>query len=66
MPVEDHDMHDVDYLRARANHLREAAATSHDPEIARAQREVAGDFDTEALHEAVRHSARRARDRRDR
>jgi hypothetical protein len=66
MPVENHDMHDVDYLRARAHHLREAAATSGDPEIARALREVAGDFDKEALREEVRHSARHARDWRDR
>ncbi len=46
-----HDMHDVNYLRARASQLREAAATSRDPEVARALREVAGDFDNEAKRE---------------
>jgi len=50
-------MHDVNYLRARAMHLRAAAATSRDPEIARALREVAGDFDHEAQREVARHSA---------
>lgn len=53
-------MQDVDYLRARAQHLRAAAATSRDPEIARALREVAGDFDSEARREAARHAARHA------
>ncbi len=53
----DHDMGDVGYLRARAHHLRSAAATSRDPEIARALREVAGDFDHEAQREAARHAA---------
>ena len=50
-------MRDVGYLRARAMHLRAAAATSRDPEIARALREIAGDFDNEAQREAARHSA---------
>jgi hypothetical protein len=58
--IDGHEMHDVDYLRARAMHLREAAATSRDPEIARALREVAGDFDSEAQREAARHSAGQA------
>jgi len=35
-PMDDHDMQDVGYLRARAHHLRAAAASSRDPEIARA------------------------------
>ncbi len=61
--MQNHDMNDVDYLRARAQHLRQAAATSRDPEIARALREVAGDFDKEALREEVRYSADRADDR---
>ena len=52
----DHDMHDVGYLRARADYLRAAASTSRDPEIALALREVAGDFDTEAQREETRHS----------
>lgn len=50
-------MHDVDYLRARAVQLRAAAATSRDPEITRALREIAGDFDNEAQREAAQHSA---------
>jgi hypothetical protein len=57
---QDHDMHDVGYLRARADYLRTAASTSRDPEIARALREVAGDFDTEARHEATRQFAGQA------
>ena len=60
--MKDRNMHDVDYLRARAHHLREAAATSRDPEIAQALREVAGDFDKEALREEVRHAAGRSGD----
>jgi hypothetical protein len=60
----DHDMHDVDYLRSRADHLRAAASTSRDPEIARALREVAGDFDTEAQREEARHSTGHADARR--
>lgn len=47
----DGDMHDASYLRARAQHLRAAAATARDPEIARALRQVAGDFDREAAQE---------------
>ena len=48
------EMHDATYLRARAQHLRAAAATAHDPEIARALRQVAGDFDNEASSEEAR------------
>jgi hypothetical protein len=55
-PVDDHDMQDVGYLRARAHHLRAAAASSRDPEIARALREVAGDFDSEAQREEALHA----------
>jgi hypothetical protein len=62
--VHNHDMHDVGYLRARAGYLRAAASTSRDPEIARALREVAGDFDTEAQLEETRHSAGHADERR--
>lgn len=50
------DVHGASYLRARAHHLRVTAATSRDPEIARALREVAGDFDAEAQREEVRHA----------
>jgi hypothetical protein len=52
--METDSMHDVTYLRARAEYLRDAAATSRDPEIARALREVAGDFEREAQREDAR------------
>ena len=56
-------MEDIGYLRARARDLRSAAATSRDPEIARALQEVAGDFDNEARREEAQHEAeRRSRD----
>jgi hypothetical protein len=55
----DVEMQDAGYLRARAQHLRTAAASSRDPEIARALREVAGDFDSEARREEARHSGGR-------
>lgn len=48
---DDGDMHDAAYLRARAQHLRAAAATARDPEVARALRQIAGDFDNEASRE---------------
>lgn len=49
--TDDGDMNDAAYLRARANHLRAAAASARDPEIARALRQVAGDFEHEASRE---------------
>ncbi|HUB14267.1 MAG TPA: hypothetical protein VMB34_20110 [Acetobacteraceae bacterium] len=53
-PDEHRDMHDVTYLHARASDLRSAAATSRDPGIAEALREIAGDFEDEARREAIR------------
>jgi hypothetical protein len=49
--LDDCDMRDATYLRARAHHLRATAATARDPEIAEALRQVAGDFENEAARE---------------
>ena len=58
----DQGMSDVDYLRGRARDLRSAAATARDPEITRALREVADDFESEAQREEVRQSDTAAND----
>ena len=46
-------MNEIDYLRHRADELRAASETAHDPDVVRALQDVAAEFDQEAQIEAA-------------